>query len=74
MKNNLEFWIRARARSRAMLGVWNKRRDRKAAGETLATLSMVTRYFADEIRRVERQLGRSHRYLPKSGIYQGRIL
>jgi hypothetical protein len=38
---------------------------------SLAHLSFTTRCLADEIRRVEKQLGRPHRYLPQSGIYQG---
>jgi hypothetical protein len=72
--NSLEFWIGSRKFSRNMLASWNKKKEKKYASESLANLAEATRNLADEIRRVEKHLGRPHRYLPQSGFYQGRIL
>lgn len=36
-------------------------------------LGAKTRRLTDEIRKVEKRLGRPHRYLPKAGFYQGVI-
>jgi hypothetical protein len=38
---------------------------------SLSNLSFTTRCLADEIRKVEKQLGRPHRYLPQSGFIRG---
>ena len=69
--NRLQFWIDARAFHRHMLCIWNRRKQREYASESLQNVAWTTRCLADEIRRVEKQLGRPYRYLPKSGIYQG---
>ena len=69
--NRLQFWINSRAFARHMLSIRNKRKEREYIGETLSHLSFTTRCLADEIRKVETQLGRPHRYLPASGFYQG---
>jgi hypothetical protein len=71
MNNRLQFWIDARAFHRHMLGIWNRRKQREYASESLQNVAWTTRCLADEIRRVEKQLGRPYRYLPQSGIYQG---
>jgi hypothetical protein len=71
--NRLQFWINSRSFARQMLGLRNKRKEREYIGDTMAHLSFTTRCLADEIRKVEKQLGRPHRYLPASGFYQGVI-
>jgi hypothetical protein len=74
MNNTLQFWIESRKFAKHMLGSWNRKKEPKYATESLVHLAEATRNLADEIRRVEKHLGRPHRYLPQSGIYQGRIL
>ena len=69
--NRLQFWINSRAFARHMLGLRNKRKEHEYIGDTMRHVSFTTRCLADEIRSVEKQLGRPHRYLPKSGFYQG---
>jgi hypothetical protein len=57
-----------------MLGTRNKRKEHEYIGDTMRHVTFTTRCLADEIRKVEKQLGRPHRYLPQSGIYQGVML
>lgn len=42
-------------------------------GVVMSYLGRETRALTNEIRRVEKMLGRKHRYLPKAGFYQGVI-
>jgi hypothetical protein len=49
----------------------NKYKEKEYIGDTMRYVGFTTRCLADEIRRVEKQLGRPYRYLPKSGFYQG---
>jgi len=73
MSNNLQFWINSRQFARNSVAFWNKY-GKQHVGMSLSQLSFTTRCLADEIRKVEKQLGRPHRYLPQSGIYQGVML
>ena len=70
MNNMLQFWISSRQCARNNLAFWN-RYGKQHVGMSLAHVSFTTRCLADEIRRVEKQLGRPYRYLPHSAMYQG---
>ncbi len=71
MHNRLQFWMGARQFALHMLRQRNKHKEHEYIGDTMRYVGFTTRCLADEIRRVEKQLGRPHRYLPKSGFYQG---
>jgi hypothetical protein len=74
MPNSLQFWMDSRKFFRHMLGNWNRRKERAYATDSLRNVTWATRCLTDEIRKVEAQLNREPRYLPKAGFYQGRIL
>lgn len=70
--SHMQFLISTRQSDRQWIGFWNKW-DKKHVPMSFRHLNITTRNLVDEIRRVEKRLGRPHRYLPKAGFYQGRI-